>query len=73
MKDGRFREDLYYRLNVMPLNLPPLCERRRDVPLLIEHLLAKYAGDPGERGVAPRRSTAWSATIGLATCASSRT
>jgi two-component system response regulator PilR (NtrC family) len=51
--DGAFREDLYYRLNVIPIQLPPLRDRKEDIPLLVDHFLRKNAAGQGPKRVSP--------------------
>ncbi|AEH45121.1 PAS modulated sigma54 specific transcriptional regulator, Fis family [Thermodesulfatator indicus DSM 15286] len=48
VKEGRFRQDLFYRINVVRLHLPPLRERREDIPLLIEHFIKKFRASKGK-------------------------
>jgi len=49
IQEKKFREDLYYRLNVIPVRVPPLRERKGDIATLAEHFLTKYAGENGKR------------------------
>jgi two-component system response regulator FlrC len=62
-KEGRFREDLYYRLNVIPLRLPPLRERKGDLCLLAAHFAERYSRENGRS--APHLSSSFFAALGL--------
>ncbi len=55
MREGRFREDLYYRINVVPIEIPPLRERREDIPLLVHFFMDKYAEEMnrGKKNITP--------------------
>jgi two-component system nitrogen regulation response regulator NtrX len=49
IEDGNFRADLFYRLNVIPFQIPPLRERSEDIPLLVEHFNRKFSTDNGKK------------------------
>jgi transcriptional regulator with PAS, ATPase and Fis domain len=70
IEEARFREDLFYRLNVFPLKVPPLRERKEDIPLLVQYFVDRYATKAGKRitGIAKRslellQSYAWPGNI----------
>ncbi len=59
VKDGKFREDLFYRLNVVPIRVPPLRERREDIPILVDNFIIKYVAQNNSRvkGISPEALT----------------
>jgi len=63
LEQGTFREDLYYRLNVVPLNIPPLRERREDIPYLAEHLAAKLGGQLSEAAIERLAAYHWPGNV----------
>ena len=48
LEQGTFRQDLYYRLNVVPISIPPLRERKEEIPYLVDYFIARFARESGE-------------------------
>jgi DNA-binding NtrC family response regulator len=63
LEQGTFREDLYYRLNVVPMNIPPLRERKEDIPYLVDHFVKKFGGDISEGALERLVSYHWPGNV----------
>jgi len=63
LEQGTFREDLYYRLNVVPMNIPPLRERKEDIPYLVEHFAKKFGGEISEGAMERLMSYHWPGNV----------
>lgn len=63
LEQGTFREDLYYRLNVVPMNIPPLRERREDIPYLAEHFAKKFGGQLSEGAIEALCRHSWPGNV----------
>src|SRR5437867_6051978 len=63
LEQGTFREDLYYRLNVVPMNIPPLRERKEDIPYLVEHFAKKFGGEIGDGALERLMSYHWPGNV----------
>src|SRR5436309_5664384 len=63
LEQGTFREDLYYRLNVVPLNIPPLRERKEDIPYLAEYFAKKFSGEISESALERLMSYHWPGNV----------
>jgi len=63
LEQGTFREDLYYRLNVVPINLPPLRERKEDIPYLVDHFARKFGGSISEAAIERLTAYHWPGNV----------
>jgi len=63
LEQGTFREDLYYRLNVVPIDIPPLRERKEDIPYLVEHFAKKFGGEISEGAMERLMSYHWPGNV----------